>query len=114
MSDILPDDMDLYAEAEPHIQRESTETHGRQHQSVTAQEPIFGPEVRNGLQTINKDDFPYYPLPSHSSLPTAPVHEEAKTDLNDDARPLLRRGARAMRLKNYLKCVFRKYGIKKA
>ncbi|EUC36054.1 hypothetical protein COCCADRAFT_89215 [Bipolaris zeicola 26-R-13] len=114
MSDILPDDFHLYAEPESHTQWESTQTHGRQHQSVTDQEPIFGPEVKTRLQTIHDDDFPYYPLPSQDLLPIAPVHEEAKTDLNDDARPLVRRGVRAMGLKKYLKCVFRHYGIKKA
>ncbi|EUC50380.1 hypothetical protein COCMIDRAFT_840 [Bipolaris oryzae ATCC 44560] len=113
MSDILPDDVDLYAEPEPHVHEEITETHGRQHQSVTEEDPIFGPEVKTRLQTINEDDFPYYPLPSHASLPIVPVHEETKTVVNNDARPLVRRGVRAMRLRKYLKCVFRNYGIKR-
>ncbi|KAH7561798.1 hypothetical protein BM1_02902 [Bipolaris maydis] len=87
VSDILPDHMDLYADAEPHIQRENTETPDRRHYPITEQEPIFGPEVKTRLQNINEDDFPYYPLLSQSSLPAASAHEEAKIYPNDDARP---------------------------
>ncbi|CAE7024983.1 hypothetical protein PTTW11_03840 [Pyrenophora teres f. teres] len=66
MSDILPDDMDLYLDERSQTVRWSVSVaEDQQQQDPASEEEVeLGPEVRRDLSVIRDEDFPYYPLPS--------------------------------------------------
>jgi hypothetical protein len=130
MSDILPENMDLYAEPEePCTRRPSASSSSPllppspspaeyQQQNFKEHEWKLGPEVQCNLPIVNDADFPYYPLPSSSSSssfspPIDPISGKVKLEMDGKTPQPVKRGVRGFGLGKFLKCVFRRYGVKR-
>ena len=113
MSDILPDNLALYIDDIPHTRRRSTAFPYSPHQSIAEQDIILGPEVKRELPTIRDHGFPYYPLPSYFPPPRHLTRGSARLEVKSESVLSSKRGTRGFGLKKFLRCAFRKYGVRR-
>ncbi|KAL6152987.1 hypothetical protein ACJQWK_11478 [Exserohilum turcicum] len=113
MVDILPDSASLYAEEEFH-------EWDWQNVQPDAQQPCgievnvsMDPEVQGPLPIIHDEDFPYYPLPSGTCSSEKAFEGEQRPRGKKEKRRLVRRGVWGFGIKKFLRCVFRRYGVKR-
>ncbi|KNG50097.1 hypothetical protein TW65_03016 [Stemphylium lycopersici] len=117
MSDILPDDMDLFPEDEETCFRHWSIVvpDGQQETFIEkdADELELGPEIKSHLPTVHNTDFPYYPLPLYFPPPRQTRGETRMPGLKGRGRRWVKRGVRGFGMKKFLKCVFRRNGVKR-
>ena len=109
----LPDNMDLYIESRPPTRRGHHTIPYTRPQSTVYQDVVLGPEVKGQLPIIRDHDFPYYPLPSY--FPPSKLSDQcnSRPEWGDQRVRVQRRGTRVFGLKKFLRCAFRKYGVRR-
>ena len=117
MSDILLDDVDLLPENEGtyFCHWSAVVPDGQQEAFIEKEDDDLelGPEIKCQLSTIHDSDYPCYPLPSYFPPPRQVPGEARTPGPKGRRRRLVKRGVRGLGMKKFLKCVFRRCGVKR-